>query len=155
MDDKTGSGTKVAIWTALITAAATILTAYIAVLPQIRQGDQQKIDELSKTTASLQSELDSMNSSPKAVAYKLSGSIKNKANNAPVTDAFLYASPSADLALPDDQGNFQLAPIGGQAYNVVVATPGGQMQRLLVTPDGPPSETVIGDLTITYSLAKE
>jgi hypothetical protein len=155
MNGKAGSGTKVAIWTALITAAATILTAYIAVLPQIRQGDQQKIDDLSKTTAALQSQLDSMNSQPKDVAYKLSGSIKNKTNNAPVTDAFLYASPSEDLALPDDQGNFQLAPIGGQAYNVVVATPGGQMQRLLVTPDGPPSQTVIGDLTITYSLAKE
>jgi len=146
MSDKSGASAKVAVWTAVVTAIATVLTAFIGIVPQMRQGDQQQIQELKTQLATL------IAKSSKD-AYMVSGYVKTKKNNAPVTDAMLVAAPADDSVTLDDEGKFVLQNMVNQPYCIVVQTQDGKMRRVLISPTDPETDT--DKLAITYSFSKE
>jgi hypothetical protein len=146
MSEKTYSSAKVAVWTAVITAIATVLTAFIAIVPQMRQGDKQQIDVLNSKLQKLATQIP-------ASGYTVSGYVKTKKDSKPVTDAMLVAAPADDSVTLDDEGKFVLQNMANQHYCIVVQTQDGKMSRVLISPTDPETDT--DDLAITYSFSKE
>jgi hypothetical protein len=136
---KDESNAGVAFKTALITGAATVLTALIGIVPLLRQNAQLK-----KQTAQ----------APSGTAYSISGSIRAKNKGIPLSDASLLAAPAADQAALGDDGKFVFPHMRDQFYNVVVRTQDGKTRLVLIGP-GQDSATDTDDLAITYSYAKE
>jgi hypothetical protein len=150
MQKAAGDNTKVAILTALITAAATVLTAFIGIVPQMRQGDRATIDQLSKQTDDLKAQIATLKS-PEGL-FKISGQVKGK-NNAPVKDAVLYAASADDSAPLDDNGTFLFQNMSRKPYVVVLASQNGTVHRLLINPGD--ANTDSDDLMITYAFSPE
>ena len=143
MQKAAGANARVALLTALITAAATVLTAFIGILPQMRQTDRAKIDELTKQVRTLKS--------PEGL-YKVTGKVKSK-SNAPFKDAVVFAAPAQYSASLDDNGTFLFQNVSRMPYVIVVASQTGTVYRLLINPDDPTTDS--DDLTISYAFSPE
>jgi hypothetical protein len=141
MNVEAASSTRVALWTAVITATATVLTAFVGIVPQLRQGDQQKLKDAQRQIDVLKTELQKN-------AYTVKGSVKYKKGNTPVTDAVLVAGPADNTVPLDDGGVFSLPNVAYQPYSVTVQTQDGKFWRVLIDPAQPETDT--DDLTITY-----
>jgi hypothetical protein len=152
MNETMSVNAKVAIVTALITAATTISTAFIGIVPKMRQADQVKIDSLSKDTSDLRTQLEELKK-PSAERYTVNGRVRSKNNNAPVTGAVLYAATTADSVPLDDNGTFVFQNMLRGPYWIVVANQSGTIRRFLINPDQP--ETEGEEIAITYSFSKE
>jgi hypothetical protein len=146
MSANTDSGTRVAVWTAVVTAIATVLTAFIGIVPQMRHGDQQKIEDL-------ETQIKKLSAKSSGVAYLVKGHVATKKNNTPVTDAVLVAGPASDSVALDDEGNFALSHMYKQPYCIVVQTQDGKMSRVLISPTD--VETNTDELEINYSFSPE
>jgi len=146
MSDENSSSTNVAVWTAVITAIATVLTAFIGIVPGLRQTDKNTIDDLSSQVAALKAK-------PPEQAYAVSGSVKTKKDNAPVTNAILDAAAAEDSQPLDDVGNFTFQHMANKPYWIVLETQDGKKARLLITPGT--METASDDIAITYSFTKK
>jgi hypothetical protein len=142
------SSTKVAVWTALITAIATVLTAFITIFPQLRQNDQKTIGDLTNQITKLTAKLSQE-------AYRVSGHVKTRKNDMPVVAAMFFAAPANDAVPLDDSGKFDLPNMADQAYYIVVQTQDGKTSRVLINPSDPLTETDTEELAITYSFSKE
>jgi len=152
MNETMSVNAKVAIVTALITAATTISTAFIGIVPKMRQADQVKIDSLSKDTSDLRAQLEELKK-PSAERYTVNGRVRSKNSNAPVTGAVLYAATTADSVPLDDNGTFVFQNMLRGPYWIVVANQSGSIRRFLINPDQPESEGE--EIAITYSFSKE
>lgn len=141
MNVKAVSSTRVTLWTAVITATATVLTAFVGIVPQLRRGDQQKLKDAQKQIANLEAERQKN-------AYTVRGSVKYKKGDTPVTNAVLVAGPADDAVPLDDGGVFSLPNVAYQPYSVTIQTQDGKFWRVLIDPAQPESET--DDLAITY-----
>ena len=150
MRETTSSSAKVAIVTALITAGTTILTAFIAIVPQVRQGDRTTIEQLSKQTEDLKTQVQTLKSSQSL--YRIRGQVRTR-NNAPFKDAVLYAASADDSAPLDDNGTFLFENMSRKPYVVVLASQTGTVHRLLINPDDP--NTNSDDLLISYAFSVE
>lgn len=137
---------KTTIVTTLITAVATVLVAFIGVVPQLRKGDQETIDKLSSQIAELQKQRTED-------LYTLSGRVSR--NNMPVTDGVLIAATANDSVSPDDNGKFLFPNMPRQAYWIVVTTQNGLTRRLLINPDDSQPDTSGQEIAISYRFAKE
>jgi mannitol-specific phosphotransferase system IIBC component len=146
MSSAAGSSAKVAIWTAIVTATATVLTAFIAIVPQMRHTDQQQIQQLT-------SQVSNLTAKSSKDSYVVKGQVKTKKDNAPVKEAILVAAAAGDSAPLDDAGGFVLPNMLNQAYWIVVQTPDGKTSRVLIDPSVPETDTA--DLAIVYSFSKE
>lgn len=146
MDEKTDATAKIAIWTAGITALATVLTAFIGIVPQMRQADRKQITDLKARLAGLPAK------SPETT-YMISGFVKTKKNNMPLTDAMLVAAPADNSPTLDDAGKFVLQHMTNQPYYIAVQTQDGKMRRVLISPNDPETDT--DELAITSSFSKE
>ncbi|HEX6896547.1 MAG TPA: hypothetical protein VF146_14810 [Bryobacteraceae bacterium] len=150
MRESKSSTAKVAIITALITAGTTILTAFIAIVPQMRQGDRTTIDQLSKETQELKTEVQTLRSA--RGSYRIRGQVKTK-DNAPFKDAVLYAASADDSAPLDDNGKFLFENMSRKPYVVVLASQTGTVHRLLINPEDPTTDSA--DLLVTYAFSAE
>ena len=153
MSGETGSSAKAAIWSAIIAATAAVLTSFIGIVPQIRKGDLQQIDTLKQETDNLTNKVANLTAGLSKNTYVVSGFVKTKKNNAPVTDAILVAAPAEDSLPLDDAGKFVLQNMLDQPYWIVVQTQDGKLRRVLINPTDPETDTE--DLAITYSFSKE
>jgi hypothetical protein len=151
MSDEPVSSTKVAVWTALITATATVLTAFIGVFPQLRQNDQKTIGDLTKQVSGLTSEVQGLTAKIAEDAYTVSGSVKTKKNSAPVTNGSLYAATADDSVPLDDGGNFVFSHMLNKPYWIVLDTQNGQKGRLLISPGT--VQTASDELEVTYNFS--
>jgi len=151
MPQTTSSNAKVVIITAIITVAGTVLTAFIGVIPQMRQGDRATIEKLSKETDDLKKQVEELGK-PSEALYKVSGRVRSK-SNAPVKDAVLYAASADDSVPLDDNGMFLFQNMSRKSYWVVLASQTGTIHRLLINPEDPATESE--DLAISYSFLKE
>jgi hypothetical protein len=147
-DEKDTSSKAIAIWTALITATATVLTAFIGIVPQMRKGDQQTMQAFQQRINQLQAKLDQKHEEN---AYTLKGSVKYNKGNTPVAAAILLAGPAADITALDDEGSFSLSNVADRAYFVAVQTEDGKIQRVLLDPQNPATQTP--DFAITYAFS--
>ena len=139
MRASTGSTAKVAIITALITAAATISTAVISILPQLRQAQDYK------------KQLDTLKAAQGR--YKIVGQVVANKNNAPYSDAEIYVTSADDSQMLVDNGSFLFQNKSKKPYLVVLAGPGGSVQRFFIDPENP--KTSSEDLTITSEFVLE
>jgi hypothetical protein len=137
---------KTTIVTTLIAALGTVLVAFIGIVPQLRKGDQDKIDQLSSQIAELQKK-------PAVDLYNLTGRVSR--NNMPVTDGLLIAATATDAVSPDDSGKFLFPHMPRQAYWIVVTTQSGPTRRLLINPDDSQPDTAGQEIAISYNFAKE
>jgi len=153
MSGSAGSSAQVAIWSAIIGALATVLTSFIAIVPQMRKGDKQQIEDLTQRTESLSKQVTDLSAQSSNNTYVVSGFVKTKKNNMPVTDAILVAAPAEDSLPLDDAGKFVLQNMVDQPYWIVVQTQDGKLSRVLINPTDPETDTE--DLAITYSFSKE
>lgn len=128
---------KVAIVTALISTIGTILVGFIAVLPAMRQQDQNNQKEL-----------------PREDIYTISGRIQST-DNSPLSGAELYAAKAADSAIPGDDGRFLFENVLRSTYRVIVVDQTGQIRRLLIDPDESPPQSEGSGITITYSFVEK
>ena len=152
-NEKPASNTKVAIQTALITAAATILASaladFIGILPRLRQTDQKTIQVYQQRIEKLQTQLNKKSAN---YPYTVKGSVKYKKGNAPMKDAVLAAARAEDSVALDDGGAFYLSNVANQFYSVTLVNPqDGQIWRVMLDPSL--TETDTGDLTITYQFS--
>jgi len=153
MSVSSSSSTNVAIWSAIITALATVLTSFIAIVPQMRKSDKQQIDDLTQRTANLSNQVTDLTAQLSKNVYVVSGFVKTKKDNAPVTDAILVAAPAEDSLPLDDAGKFVLQNMMNQPYWIVLQTQDGKLRRVLINPADPETDTE--DLAITYIFSKE
>jgi len=153
MSVSSSSSTNVAIWSAIITALATVLTSFIAIVPQMRKSDKQQIDDLTQRTANLSNQVTDLTAQLSKNVYVVSGFVKTKKDNAPVTDAILVAAPAEDSLPLDDAGKFVLQNMLNQPYWIVLQTQDGKLRRVLINPADPETDTE--DLAITYIFSKE
>jgi len=153
MSVSSSSSAKVAIWSAIITALATVLTSFIAIVPQMRKSDKQQIDDLTQRTANLSNQVTDLTAQLSKNVYVVSGFVKTKKDNAPVTDAILVAAPAEDSLPLDDAGKFVLQNMLNQPYWIVLQTQDGKLRRVLINPADPETDTE--DLAITYIFSKE
>lgn len=141
MNVKATSSSRVALSTAVITATATVLTAFVGIVPQLRQGDQKKLKDAQQQIDQLKIELQKN-------TYTVRGYVKHKKGNTPVTDAVLVAGPADDTVPLDDGGVFSLPNVAYRPYSVTVQTQDGKVWRVLIDPAQPETDT--DDLAITY-----
>ena len=146
MTQTLSANAKTATLTALVSAAATVLTAFIGIVPQMRRGDQTKIEELTKQVAALQQQLS-------IEVYRVSGRVKSR-NNTPITNAVLYVAMPESASL-DDNGRFVFENMLRKPYCIVLATQNGTMRRVLINPDDPEPESDLPELAITYGYSKK
>jgi hypothetical protein len=156
MSAAAGSSAKIAIWTAIVTATTTVLTAFIGIVPALRHGDQQQIADLNTKVSALSFQLTSGAAGHKPKdTYVISGSVKTKKTNAPLSDAMLVIA-AADNSQPlGDDGKFALRNMTNEPYYIVVQPQGGKLYRVLISPNDPDPRTDTDDLTITYNFSKE
>ena len=138
--------TKTAIVTTLITSIATVLVAFIGIVPQLRKGDQDTIDKLT-------TQLNQMKTKRSADLYTLSGHVTR--NKQPVTDGVLIAAEANDSVAPDDTGKFLFPNMARKAYWIVVTTQNGPTRRLLINPDESQPDAAGQEITISYNFEKE
>jgi hypothetical protein len=144
MSERAGSSAKVAVWTAVITAIATVLTAFIGIVPGLRQNDRNKIDDLTNQVTALTKKMSED-------AYTVSGSVKTKKDSAPLTNGSLYAAAADDSVPLRDNGNFVFSHMLNRPYWIVVDTQEGKRGRLLITPGT--LETASDEIEITYNFS--
>ncbi len=148
-----GSNAKIAIWTAIVTATATVLTAFIGIVPALRQGDRKQIDDLTTQVSALSSQVTAAHKARDT--YLISGSVKTRKNNAPLTDAMLVVAAANDSQPLGDDGKFALRNMTNEPYYIVVQPQGGKLYRVLISPSDPDPRTDTDELTITYNFSKE
>jgi hypothetical protein len=151
MSEEPVSSTKVAVWTALITASATVLTAFIGIFPPLRDHDQKTISALTSQINGLTNEVQGLTAKIAEDAYTVSGSVKTRKNSAPVTNGSLYAATADDSVPLDDVGNFVFSHMLNKPYWIVVDTQDGKKGRLLITPGT--VQTASEELEVTYNFS--
>ncbi len=148
MSETKSANARVAIWSAVITGGATMLTAFIGIVPQMRQADKAQIDQLKKDTSELKAQLAELEKKPSAELYTINGRVRSKNNNAPITGADLYAATTADTTPLDDNGMFVLRNMIRGPYWIVVANQSGTIRRYLINPDLPETDE---DIQVSFS----
>jgi|ERR1700756_3295187 hypothetical protein len=138
--------TRVTIITTLISSLATVLVAFIGIVPQMRMRDQQTISTLQQQIAELQQR-------PTDTLYTLSGHVSR--NKKPVSNGVLIAAAPNESATLGDNGEFLVQSIPRKAYWIIVTTQDGPTSRLLINPDDSQPDTTQEEIAISYNFTKE
>jgi len=157
MSAAAGSNAKTAIWTAIVTATATVLTALIGILPGLRHSDQKQIADLTNQVTALTTQLSTALAAHRSKdTYLISGLVTAKNSSAPLKDAMLVVAAANDSQPLGDDGKFALKNMANEPYYIVVQPQGGgKLCRVLISPDDRDPRTDTDDLTITYNFSKE
>jgi hypothetical protein len=146
MANKMSSDTRVGTLSALITAAVTLGTAFIGIVPQLRRGDQDAIDKLRQQMAAL---TPANNAEPER--YTISGTLKS-ATGTPLT-AVVYVAASTTSGA---DGSFSFPGMLHQPYAILVVDSGTKkVDQLGLQPEDPHRETLGAGYLITYDYKKD
>jgi hypothetical protein len=130
-----------------ISVIGTIIVAAIGTVPTI-VGRGTTITALQVRNAELERQVQDL-----TPPYTIHGSLRTASGNKPITDAQLYIADPNNQATLDDNGSFLVRHSFEREYWLVVAEPNGKIQRLLMSPHVPTSETA--DVAISWSFDKE
>jgi len=145
--DTTKEKPAVTIIVTCISVIGTIIVAAIGAVPAI-MGRDATIAALQAKNVDLEKQVQDL-----TPPYTIHGVLRSAPGNKPISDAQLYIADPNNQATLDDNGSFLVRNTFQREYWLVVAEPNGKIQRLLMSPHVPTSET--SDVAITWSFDKE
>ena len=143
---------RIAIITALITVMGTVAVSFVGIVPKLRSGDAQTIEQLRQDVEALKKTGSKANSAPPVKRMTVNGVVRSKDGNRALNAVEVYMIPleSNLMGLTDDAGGFTINGIPDETYSVIVRASGGKSGRVLLEKSGHYME-VMGT-SITYSI---
>jgi hypothetical protein len=142
---------KIAIITALITVMGTVAVSFVGIVPKLRSGDAQTIEQLRQDVEKLKTGSKD-NSAPPVKRMTVNGTVRSKDGMQPLNAMEVYMIPLELnlMGLTDDAGGFTIKGIPDETYSVIVRASDGKSGRVLLEKGGHHIE-VMGT-SITYGI---
>jgi hypothetical protein len=143
---------RIAIITALITVMGTVAVSFVAIVPKLRSGDAQTIEQLRQDVETLKKTGAKDNSAPPVKRMTVNGTVRSKDGKQALNAVEVYMIPleSNLMGLTDDAGGFTINGIPDETYSVIVRASDGKSGRVLLEKGGHYME-VMGT-SITYGI---
>jgi hypothetical protein len=152
------SSARTIVITSVISAIATIMVSFIAIVPQLRKGDRDDITRLGTRVDQLTKQVDTANSPPPGDRWTITG-VVTKGDSAPVSSAEVYLLPatgSENITATDDKGGFVFENMPLRAYWIVTRdNASGSSSRVLMGGDNKDGEIRLTGNVIKYHFSKE
>src|SRR5882672_8412474 len=118
---------KIAIVTGLITVLGTVAVSFVGIVPKLRSGDAQTIDQLQKDVDSLKKK-SSRDIIVPGKRMTVNGTVRSKDGMQPLNAVEVYLIPldSNLIGLTDDAGKFSIPGIPDGTYSVIVRASDGK-----------------------------
>jgi carboxypeptidase family protein len=125
---------KIAIVTCLITVLGTVAVSFVGIVPKLRSGDAQTIDQLQKDVDSLKKKNGSQDIIVPVKKMTVNGTVRSKDGMQPLNAVEVYLIPldSNLIGLTDDAGKFSIPGIPDGTYSVIVRASDGKSGRVLL-----------------------
>jgi hypothetical protein len=129
---------KIALVTCLITVLGTVAVSFVGIVPKLRSGDAQTIEQLQKDVESLKKNKGSDTIVPPGKTIAVSGTVRSKDGTQPLSFVEVYMIPLETnlMDLTDDAGGFSIKGIPDQQYSVMVRASDGKSGRVLLEKGG-------------------
>lgn len=148
--------TKIAIVTCLITVMGTVAVSFVGIVPKLRSGDAQTIDQLQKDVESLKKKNGSQDIiAPPVRRMTVNGIVRSKDGMQPLNAVEVYLIPldSNLIGLTDDAGKFSIPGIPDGTYSVIVRGSDGKSGRVLLEKTG--NKVDVMGTSITYGIDEQ